>query len=118
MSIDSYEFATRGVQFGDDEDVVANHMAGATAQSDRLYRPSAVPGRDEFERNYEFVYEPTYNVPFTAKTIRLITELYRVRFSSNGKAVSLERWLFIRGDSGRTGRTIWYLRTQKGVAVE
>lgn len=114
QSIDSYEFASRGLQYGMDEEKVDRIMDDAQVKSGRM-RDVAEPDLSKFQKSYEFTYHPEYQPQLSKNTHRLISEYYTVYFNSHGTAEAFDRVLFIKRDTERTGVNKWDLRTKKRV---
>ena len=95
-SIDSYEFVSHGVKFGDSEAEVDRLMQAATERSGRLVGPPTKPG--EFLKIYYFEYKPTYDFPLAERPLIIIFERFCVLFDERVGAIRLDRSLFMRGD--------------------
>jgi len=107
--LDEFEFQTFGLKYGMTVEEVDQLMAGADEVDGpmRMKRSGLIYGT--YEKHYFFLYRPKHTVPFSDETIPLISERFFVFFNDEGKVVSLKRWLFLRGDSNRTGSTTWDL---------
>jgi hypothetical protein len=107
-SIDSYEFASRGIELGQTEAEVDQRMRGAKIRSGRRVGPGIEP--DEFFCMYVFEYGPTYKFPLLKRPLKCIDEQYLVFFDKAGGAVGMERSLYMRGRIRKWKRTIIDLR--------
>lgn len=91
-SLDSRDFALRGVQGGFDEDQVDACMEGATFRTERTY----LPGAQGSVKSYFFTYG-RFRVPLLESEFNIVSEHFTIHFDENGRAVKADRWLVVKG---------------------
>jgi hypothetical protein len=94
--IDSDDFATWGIRYGYTEAQVDQVMQHASEKSGRMVDPTK-PG---FQKDYVFDYGSVFAL---GHETTLMVERVWVFFDDSGKAVRIERDLFVHGDVAATG---------------